>query len=530
MSTSSNRSKRSSLNLGMLGIPTGSKSNPLENFIFYTVSSRIKQRGYSLQLGIPTATQSLDSPKTPAALAQKINPNWILASHLALLDATLVAVERGDINRLMVFLPPQHGKSSLISLYFPAWYIGRHPDKYIVLASYEATFAASWGGRARDIIRDYGLELFGVSLDVHRQASDWWWTSDGGYMLSAGVGGPITGKTASVAIIDDPIKNAEEANSAIDRQHKWEWLQSTLYTRLEQDASIILIMTRWHEDDLAGRLLSQMDKGGESWTVISLPAIAEDDDPLGRRQGDPLWPEKKDKNFLEAQQRAMGPYYWQAQYQQHPTPIGGGLFKRDWFRYIIVEDQSYVIEGKLIPIKECRRFVIVDLAFSERKSADYTVLASWAVTPDDDLLLLDIIRVRLEDELMAVAEGTDINDTGLLRVLWDLWRSFKPGWIGIEKTSIKLSLIEYAKKKGLPIRDLMPDKDKVSRAQSAIAKMSAGGIYFLRGASWLKEYEDELLSFPYGAHDDQVDVTSYAAAEVLRAVSVKRPMPRAYRI
>lgn len=430
----------------------------------------------------------------------------------------------------MIFLPPQHGKSSLISLYFPAWYLGRHPDKYIILASYEATFAASWGGRARDILRDYGLELFGQTVDPKRQASDWWWLDKHqGYMLSSGVGGPITGKSASIAIIDDPIKNSEEANSALDREHKWEWLQSTLYTRLEQDGAIILVNTRWHQGDLAGRLLEEMAKGGEQWDVLSLPAIAEDNDPLGRTPGEPLWPEKKGIEFLESQRRVLGPYAWSAMYQQQPTPTTGGMFKRDWFRYYTTDDMVYHLPTGDIEINKCRRFITGDLAQSERQSADYTVLMSWAQTPKDDLLLVDVVRVRLEDELMAIVEqGADLNETGLLKLLWNKWKDFKPGWIGIEKNAIKARIIEYAKRRGLPIRDLIADKDKVTRAQSAIAKMSVGSVYFLQGANWLQELEAELISFPYGRHDDQVDCISYAAAEVVNMVSLIRPRPRAY--
>ena len=430
----------------------------------------------------------------------------------------------------MVFMPPQHGKSSLISMYFPVWYLLQHPDKHILLASYEASMAEYWAGKARDIVREHGNTV-GVQINPRAQSASWWQLAGHeGYMAASGVGGPITGKGAHIAIIDDPVKNAAEAASSVYQERAWGWFRSTLYSRLAPDGAIILGMTRWDEDELAGWLLRDMASGGEQWDVLSLPAIAEEGDALGRVLGEALWPERYNLETLEQIRDTIGPYYWQALYQQRPTPPEGGLIKREWFRYFSEHDDVYELPGGPVKTSTCRRYVTVDLAFSERKGADYTVLCSWVLTPKDDLLLVDVIRVRLEDELMAVSEGKGLDDVGLMRLLWQVWEEFKPAWIGVEKTAIKSSLLTYARRRGLPIRDLVADKDKVTRAQSAIAKMSAGGVYFRQGAAWLKTFENELLSFPHGAHDDQVDCMSYAVSESLSMWPRERPQPIPYRM
>ena len=189
--------------------------------------------------------------------------------------------------------------------------------------------------RARDVLNEYGNSVFGIEVNNKSSAANRWdIQGHTGGMVTAGVGGPITGKGADILIIDDPVKNAEEANSQTYRDKTWEWYQSTAYTRLEPNGSIILIMTRWHEDDLAGRILHQIDQDkGEQWEIINLPAIAEDHDILGRNIGEPLWPGRYDLNELERIKYTTGSYWWSALYQQRPQPPEGGLLKRSWIKY-----------------------------------------------------------------------------------------------------------------------------------------------------------------------------------------------------
>ena len=190
-------------------------------------------------------------------------------------------------------MPPRHGKSELCSVYLPAWYLGTHPERRVILAGHEADFAASWGRRVRDVLEEHGRQLFGARVRADSAAANRWdLVGHAGGMVTAGVGGTITGRGADLLVIDDPHKSAEETGSVTYRERVWDWYRAVARTRLEPGAGVVVVQTRWHEDDLAGRLLADAESEGDRWQVLSLPAVAEDDDPLGRSVGDPLWPER----------------------------------------------------------------------------------------------------------------------------------------------------------------------------------------------------------------------------------------------
>ena len=311
----------------------------------------------------------------PMGLALVVsNYQYQIPNHINLLNEKLQQIAFGNSKRLMVFLPPRHGKSMLVSHYFPAWYLGMFPDKRVILTAYEADFAATWGRKARDVLNEYGKPFYGIEVnDKSSAANRWDIKGHSGGMITAGVGGPITGKGADILIIDDPVKNAEEANSATYRNKIWEWYKSTAYTRLEPDGSIILIMTRWHEDDLAGRILHQIDEGkGEKWEIINLPAIAEDHDILDRKVGEPLWPRRYDLKKLLDIKYNTGSYWWSAMYQQRPQPPEGGLLKRSWIKYY----QPYEIPD----LEELDIYQGWDLAISTKETADYTVCTTIGIS------------------------------------------------------------------------------------------------------------------------------------------------------
>src|SRR3954469_181146 len=285
---------------------------------------------------------------------------WIPAPHLQLLSNKIVDCAMGRIRRLMVFMPPRHGKSELISKYTPAWYLGRWPDKQVMLASYSDTFASSWGRKARDVCEEFNDDLFGVRVDPETAGGgEWHILGRDGVMVTAGVGCGLTGRGAHLAIIDDPVKNQDEAFSETIRDKHHDWWKSTLRTRLMPGGSVILVMTRWHEDDLAGRLIKDMlEEDGDQWEILSLPGLAEghpkDDgeagaftttaypparlmvvgsDPLGRRTGEALWPEWFDEAWLLGTRKAAGSYWFGSMYQQTPRDAEGNFFKRSDFRY-----------------------------------------------------------------------------------------------------------------------------------------------------------------------------------------------------
>jgi predicted phage terminase large subunit-like protein len=295
-------------------------------------------------------------------------------------------------------------------------------------------------------------------------------------------------------IIDDPVKNAEEANSKTYRDKAAEWYKSTAYTRIEPGGAVVIIQTRWHEDDLSGRLLTEEP---DKWTVISLPALADHADPLGRQPGEPLFPKRYDVPALEEIKRTLGGYWWNALYQQRPQSQEGGLFKQQYFKYWKPMDNGYDLGHKKIPTSTCRIFQTCDPAASTKTTADYFVLSTWAQTKDNDLVLLDVLRARLE--------GPD--QVSLFRQQYHRW---SPAFQAVESVGLGKTLYQLLVREGLPIRELKPDRDKVTRALPAAARMEAGTIYFPANAPWLADFESELLTFPTGVHDDQVDTLSYA--------------------
>ena len=469
---------------------------------------------------------------TPASWARYASGGtWKAAPHLLLLNRVLMAAAAGErwASRVIIEMPPRHGKSEFTSGYFPAWYLGMFPDRKIILSSYADTFAAQWGQRNRDLLEAYGPDVFGIRVRQDSRAKDTWYLQKRrGGMFTAGVGGALTGKGAHLAIIDDPVKNSEQAMSPTYREKAKEWYRSTLRSRMESaHAPIIVIQTRWHTDDLAGWLQKEYP---DDWLVISLAAVAEADEVIylpdeperpawERKAGEPLWAAKYDRGALDAIMRDQGGpdgYWWLALYQQRPTPIGGGILKPEQFRRFTLADDGngYLLDTpagpRLVHSGELRRFSTMDLATSVRTQADYTVLGVFGLV-GPDLLVLDVLRGRWE--------GPD-----LPRVAARVWQAYRPAYIGVESVGFQASTVQDMRRGDphqrpprppLPIKALLPQGDKVSRALTLAARMGGGNVYVPEGAPFLAALEAELVQFPKGKHDDQVDVLSYAALEVV---------------
>jgi predicted phage terminase large subunit-like protein len=464
---------------------------------------------------------------SPAMLARHFDRNYVITKHIELISDLLVDASINKGERIMVMTPPRHGKSELCSRWFPAWYLSQFPDHRIILCAYESEFAASWGRKVRNFLMEHGPELC-VKLSPDSLAAHRWETTEGGGMVSAGVGGPITGKGANCFLVDDPIKSTAEADSPTIRDTIWEWWRGTAYSRLEPGASVVLIQTRWHEDDLAGRLIDDMSRGGDQWRLINLPAEAEEGDILGRSVGEPLWPERYNKEELVRKRRAMGSRSYTALYQQRPAPQGGGLFKREWFRYYEsgrgqgVETPYYVlrhakdeIQPRRVLKEDCWRFATADLAMTEKTMSDYTVIQVWDVVRDtNDMILVDQWR--------AQKEAPDVEDQ-----LMETMRRWQTLFIGIESKQSGIVAIQRFKKDGLTVKELKADRDKIARAVPAEIWMENGKVWFPLDAPWLSDLENELLVFPNGTNDDQVDTTAYACAFAnARNLWRKKPMPK----
>ena len=466
-------------------------------------------------------------PKTPAEFAMIASRGrWLRARHLDILSERLKSLAEAKIKRLIVTMPPRHGKSELCSRFFPAWYLGTHPDNRIILCSYEANYAATWGGKARDILQEYGPQSFGVAIsDDSTARDDWRIEGREGGMVTAGVGGPITGKGANVLIIDDPVKNAEQAHSKTYRDKTWDWWQSTAYTRLEPNASVLVIQTRWHEDDLAGRLLREPDEDDddELWEILNLPALAEEDTPdaMGRKPGEALWPERWPAAKLEKRKKRFGSYTWTALYQQRPRPADGEAFKRSDLRfYDEPETGLYRLHREdgnewTVPASDCQTFATLDVAATEKQSSDYSVLQLWRLTPSADLILFYQWRDRKQTPQV-------------INTVLEVCRQFNVEMIGVEATGVGLPVYQSLVQRGeLRVVKLNAKGDKLLRSQAAQFRTEAHMVHLPKGnsndACRYMDFLLELESFPRAPHDDTVDAFSWAAimAQKLRGSVVK---------
>lgn len=415
----------------------------------------------------------------------------------------------------MLNLPPRHGKSEFTTRYFPAWFLGRRPDKRVIICGYGDNFSRDWGRKVRDLVQEFGPRWFDVQVRSDSKAADQWNLEDHtGGLIAVGIGGQLVGRGADLMVIDDPIKNPEEANSEVYREKTWDWYVAAAYSRLEPGASLILIQTRWHSDDLAGRVLERAKETGERWDVIDLPALAMDDDVLGRPPGTALWPDRYDEHYLDVVRKTQGTYWFSAMYQGRPVPESGGLFKREWMRYWRWEPGH---EGKLfrllvsrngqrerlVELRHCRRFGTVDLAFSTRREGNYTVVGAFAVTPEFELVWLDIVRERMEGPQLVPA----------IRAMCRKWEL---EYVGIERVMGQDLIAHGIRLDGVPVRGLLANTDKVTRSIPAQVRMEAGQVFLPERHELLDVMEREILTFDKGANDDIVDCLSYAATDMQR--------------
>lgn len=420
---------------------------------------------------------------------------WQLARHLVPVCEALEKVERGEIDRLMIFMPPRHGKSQSCTETFPSYFIGKQPDRRVIEVSYGKSFAQKFGNANRKKLMGYGEKLFGVTMDrTNNSKTNWNIAGHDGGMISVGLGGGITGEGADLLLIDDVVKNRKEANSKTVRDGIWDEWTSTLLTRLHPGGRVILIMTRWHEDDLAGRILKEAEETGEHWEIINLPCEAEENDPLGREVGAPLWPERFGKAWMEKKKKAVGSRDWQALFQQNPKPDEAQqMFRREWFE--VVNDYP----------RKARQVRYWDLAATERskKNDDPDWTAGGRVAELDGIYYIaDVRRTRarpkgVEDLIKQTAEL----DSRKVTIHMEQ-----------EGGSSGVNTIDHYRRVVLPGFSFYGDKktsNKVERAAPLSAAAEAGNVKLVRGA-WNEEFLDEIETFPFGRHDDQVDAVSGA--------------------
>jgi predicted phage terminase large subunit-like protein len=416
--------------------------------------------------------------KSLLAFTEYTNPLYQVAPHHRLIADKLEAIERGDIDRLMIFMPPRHGKSELASVRFPAWYMGRNPSNQIITASYAHKLAAKFGRQVRNLIagRDYQDIFPGMALSEDSQAKDLFNTHAGGVYMATGVDGSVTGSGGHLVSIDDPVKGRQEADSETIQETAWDWYRGDLYTRLMPKARIILTQTRWNEADLAGRILEsegRIEDGGQ-WHVLDLPAI--------NAAGEALWPEWYPLETLERIKAAIGPREWSALYQQRPQPDEGTFFQRAWFK-----------EWEAKPA--LRYYGSSDYAVTDG-DGDYTVHRIWGIDAAGALYRVDGWR------------GQATSDVWIEQKL-NLIAQYKPlAWFGeggvIQKAVEPMLRRRMRERKTFCRLEWLPSvHDKPTRARSFQAMAASGRVYVEPDADM-----SEFLSFPAGKHDDEVDTAS----------------------
>jgi predicted phage terminase large subunit-like protein len=404
--------------------------------------------------------------------------------HLRYIRTALDQVTSGAINRLMIFCPPQHGKSQQTTIRYPVWRLEHNPELRVIIGCYNQTLANRFSRQARRIAEGR------IALDRERRAVEEWQTAAGGIFRAVGVGAGITGQSGDLILIDDPVKSREEAESQSYRDRCYDWYSQDLFTRQGPQASIILIMTRWHESDLAGRILASEE--GPRWTVVNLPAIAEAGDPLGRELGAALCPARYDEAALAERRMVLGSYAFNALYQGHPSPPGGGMFQRDWFT---------IVNAAPSDAARCRYW---DKAGTEG-GGDWSCGVKIARDNDGTFYIEDVVRGQwsaLQRE--RIMRQTAEMDGGNVSIGLEQ----EPGSGGLE--SAQSSVRNLA---GFPVYAEKVTGEKQVRAMPFAAQCEARNVKLVKG-NWNGAYIEELASFPYGSHDDQVDASSGAFAKL----------------
>lgn len=420
----------------------------------------------------------------------RYEPNW----HHEKIAAELEHIERvgdQDCKILIVTVPPRHGKSQQCSIDFPAWYLGRNPEKEIIIASYSADLAHGFGSKTRDKVTSGQFQAIFPDVrlkDDDKAKASWKTTKNGGY-IAAGVGGPITGRGANILLIDDPVKNREEAESEVYREKTWDWFTSTAFTRLEPGGVAIIIMTRWHLDDLAGRVLAHPDLKKRT-KVIRLPATAEKDGKR-RKAGEPLWPDKYSSNALAEIKNTIGPYDWQALYQGNPILTENQEFRPEWIKPISLDE---------LEMMETSNYLTVDTAMSKRAQADFCGFCDNSVDREN-FWNLKAWRAKLGPH-------------ELIDALFALHESRHYTSIGIEKTSYTEGLKPFLeseqrrRNRFLPIVELKHNETaKEIRIRGLIPRYATGSVRHVMGHC--EALEKEMVQFPAGIHDDVIDATAY---------------------
>lgn len=485
---------------------------------------------------------------------------FIPADFHAAISESIVDIEQGRLELLVTQVPVQHGKSTTASQWGVAWMLGLHPTWNIIAATYNTDFAEDRIGRpTRDILERHGQKYFGVGVDPRSHSMKRWNTTQGGGLVAVGVEKPVAGRPADAFVIDDPYPGVKEAMNPQFRADVWEWFKINILPRRKPVLRMVAIMSRWHEDDFIAQLINLARTSGWSYHVLDYPAIAicrvegcdaprisftPDEktavievnvdvcdhkvrDELGRLPGEALWPQVRPIEFLKRQLLDVGLRMFLALFQGRPQRAGGSTFRQEWFRYFDRDGDVihlFNAAGEVMRsyrLSQCKIFEIVDLASGDTQTLrsgitrakpkkDFTAIGIFALCPGSELAILEIYR---DDKI----EGPD-----QIALVAQMCAKHRVRRIGIEAVAYQWTAVQSAVRSGLPAVPIARGQEsKETRAWTIASRYEVGMVFHLRGAHWLDALETELVAFPNGPHDDQVDVLSDAGDVV--AQSVHRP-------
>jgi predicted phage terminase large subunit-like protein len=439
--------------------------------------------------------------------ARFLYPQFETPPHIAYIADLLEGVERGEIRRLMVNVPVRHGKSVLCSQVFPSWFLGRHPERDVIMTSHSEDLAVRNSRIAKGLVEDDRFP-FEVRISKESSSVQRWNTTRGGGCYAIGVGGAITGRGANVLIVDDALHDGLSEN---ERDAAWNWFTEVAVPRLEPGGAIVVIGARFNADDLCGRILDSED--GMNWTVVRLPALAEDDDPLGRKLNDALWPSRMGVTEIESRRVQMGSRAFESQFQQNPLPAGGVLFESAWFdanRYEKLPQRErpqatitpyhlamYGTPFEPKPKAPTPRMTIqaIDSAWKTGPSSDYSVIATL-FGHGHEIYVVDVWRNRVEYPKLR-------------RAVVEQYVRYRPRMVFVEEAASGFAVVQDLRgATTIPIKGIRPAESKVARVETVLPLFESGKVKFPVNAPWMSALLAEFLRFPYGSHDDIVDAVT----------------------
>jgi len=447
------------------------------------------------------------------AFCKHMQPDYIVGKHHRMLANMLMSIEKGDKDRICVNIPPRHGKSQLVSIMFPAWFLGRNPNKKVMMVSHTTDLAVDFGRKVRNMIAsDSYKDIFPtVSLAQDSKSAGRWNTNVGGEYYACGIGSALAGRGADLLLVDDPHSEQDVINGNFEVFEKaYEWFTFGARTRLMPGGRVAIIQTRWHMDDLTGRVVRDMSQNERSdqYEVVEFPAILDvDDKKTGKPVQKPLWPEFFDLDALMRTKASMPAFQWNAQYQQQPTAEEAALIKREWWG-----------EWKAEAPPVCEYIIMsLDAAAETHNRADFTALTTWGVFFHDEedayhIILLNSIKQRLEfPELKNLA--------------MEEYAEWEPDAFIVEKKSAGTALYQEMRRMGLPVQEFTPHRgsgDKLARLNS-VADIVASGMVWMPQTRWAEEVIEEIAGFPFMSHDDLVDSTVMALMRFRQGGFIRLP-------